>query len=205
MRILELASDWVCVDKPPGLLSVPGRGAEKADCLVARLAQLVGEVHTIHRLDMETSGIMVFARTREAQRELSKAFEERRTRKTYEALVAGKVASDRGEIDLPLIADWPNRPLQKVCHDTGKPSLTRWRMLGRESGATRLELVPVTGRSHQLRVHMLSMGHPILGDQLYGDAQSQAGAARLMLHARALSVGSGGTGPSLNASCKTPF
>lgn len=186
LRIFGASDDWVLVDKPPGLLSVPGRGEDKADCLEARLARQFGAVYTVHRLDMETSGVMVFARTRSAQSALSGAFRERRVEKAYEALVHGDVEGDCGEVDLPLIKDWPNRPRQKVCVETGKPSLTLWEVIARHAGHTRMRLSPITGRSHQLRVHTLALGHPILGDSLYAPPEACAGAPRLMLHACAL-------------------
>ena len=169
--------------KPAGLLSVPGRGPDKADCLQSRLAERFGEVLTVHRLDMETSGLIAFARTPEAQAELSRAFRERAVEKRYVAHVAGVPAERSGEIDLPLITDWPNRPRQTVDHETGKPSLTRWRVLETADKAARLELEPITGRSHQLRVHLAAIGHPILGDSLYAPAPVQATSPRMCLHA----------------------
>lgn len=169
--------------KPAGLLSVPGRGPDKADCLQARLAERFGDVLTVHRLDMETSGLIVFARTAKAQAELSRAFRERSVEKRYVAVVDGVPAEAEGEIDLPLITDWPNRPRQKVDHETGKPSLTRWRMLEAGKGRARLELEPVTGRSHQLRVHLAAIGHPILGDGLYAPDAVRAASPRMCLHA----------------------
>ncbi|MEM6946510.1 MAG: RluA family pseudouridine synthase [Pseudomonadota bacterium] len=186
--MVEVAPDWCVLDKPPGLLSVPGRGPEKADCLMARAEALIGSVFAVHRLDMETSGLIVAARTRQAVARLNAAFSERRAHKTYEALVWGEVAGDSGEIDLPLIADWPNRPRQKVCPVEGKPSRTSWRVLARMAGCTRLRLHPITGRSHQLRVHLEALGHPILGDALYGAAASRGAAPRLCLHACALDL-----------------
>ncbi|MEM1106031.1 MAG: RluA family pseudouridine synthase [Pseudomonadota bacterium] len=186
--MVEVAPDWCVLDKPPGLLSVPGRGPEKADCLMTRAEALIGSVFAVHRLDMETSGLIVAARTRQAVARLNAAFSERRAHKTYEALVWGEVAGDSGEIDLPLIADWPNRPRQKVCPVEGKPSRTSWRVLARMAGCTRLRLHPITGRSHQLRVHLEALGHPILGDALYGAAASRGAAPRLCLHACALDL-----------------
>ena len=169
--------------KPAGLLSVPGRGPDKADCLQARLAERFGEVLAVHRLDMETSGLIVFARTPEAQAELSRSFRERSVEKRYVAVVDGVPAETDGEIDLPLITDWPNRPRQKVDHEIGKPSLTRWRVLEAEEQGARLELEPVTGRSHQLRVHLAAIGHPILGDSLYAPEPVRATRPRMCLHA----------------------
>ena len=178
----------IVVSKPAGLLAVPGRGADKQDCLVARLQQEFPDVLSVHRLDMATSGLIVFACGVEMQRQLSRLFHERLIEKCYVAVVAGKLESASGEIDLPLIRDWPNRPKQKVDASLGKPSLTRYRLLGYDphADASRVELEPVTGRTHQLRVHMAAIGHPILGDTLYGgDACGRA--ERLLLHASTLS------------------
>ncbi len=170
------------VNKPAGLLSVPGRGEDKQDCLSARIQQLFPDALVVHRLDMATSGLMVFARGEAMQRELSQMFREREVTKRYVALVAGVLEHEVGEIDLPLIVDWPNRPKSKVDHESGKPSLTRYRLLGIEDGDSRVELEPITGRTHQLRLHLASIGHPIIGDTLY-DGRS---AERLMLHATRL-------------------
>ncbi|MEM9740377.1 MAG: RluA family pseudouridine synthase [Pseudomonadota bacterium] len=205
IRILAVERDWVLVEKPAGLLSVPGRGPEKTDCLVTRLAQPFGEVFTVHRLDMETSGVMVFARNARCQAALSKAFQERRIAKTYEAIVDGMLAGESGSVDLPLTADWPNRPCQKVCRETGKPSLTHWRLMERGDGWTRVELTPHTGRSHQLRVHMMSIGHAILGDSLYAPPAALRASKRLLLHARALSVFYADGAALFDRNCATPF
>ena len=190
--ILHADAHLLIAVKPAGLLSVPGRGADKQDCLIARLQAAYPDALTVHRLDMATSGVMAFGRGIEAQRALSAAFAERRVAKSYVAVVAGHVAEAAGEVDLPLICDWPNRPLQKVDHERGKRALTRWRVLARGivggGGVTRVELEPVTGRSHQLRVHMAQMGHPILGDPFYAPPAVRAMSARLLLHARALTV-----------------
>ncbi|MES2101554.1 MAG: pseudouridine synthase [Pseudomonadota bacterium] len=174
--------------KPSGLLSVPGRGAHGQDCLAARVQTGFADALVVHRLDMSTSGLMLFARGAAAQRVLSAAFAARAVHKRYVAVVHGRVAAAQGEIDLPLLADWPNRPKQKVDRDAGKPSLTRWRVLACDAArdATRLELEPVTGRAHQLRVHLLAIGHPILGDALYAPPQVLAQADRLLLHASSL-------------------
>lgn len=175
---------YLIVEKPAGLLSVPGRLEGNKDCLISRLQGLYADALTVHRLDQVTSGLMVYARGKEMQIALSKQFEQRQVSKRYEALVQGLVEGESGEIDLPLICDWPNRPKQMVSFELGKPSLTRWRVLARDVVAqtTRLELEPVTGRSHQLRLHLASIGHPIVGDVMY-DAQP---ALRVCLHARRL-------------------
>lgn len=186
--ILFADEHMAVAEKPSGLLSVPGRGADKQDCLVARVQAKFSDALTVHRLDMATSGLIVLGRGAEAQRRLSIAFSERRIEKRYVAIVAGTVAADEGEVDLPLIADWPNRPKQMIDHDIGKPSLTRYRVIAREDGRTRVELEPVTGRSHQLRVHMMALGHPILGDVFYAPPETAALSDRLLLHAERLSV-----------------
>lgn len=170
-------------NKPAGLLAVPGRGADKQDCLSARLQQEFHDILIVHRLDMATSGLMVFARGIEMQRRLSQMFREREVEKRYVAVVAGNLELEDGEVNLPIAADWPNRPLRKVDAELGKPSLTRYRVLEFNTDTTRVELEPVTGRTHQLRVHMAAIGHPILGDALYGDETS---APRLLLHAFSL-------------------
>lgn len=185
LDVIHQDADLLVLNKPSGLLSVPGKGAELADCLEARVHTVNPGALIVHRLDRDTSGVFIMAMNATAQRHLGLQFERRHLSKTYQAIVAGHVAADDGEIDLPLIADWPNRPRQKVCHETGKPALTRWRVISRSNRSTRLELAPHTGRSHQLRVHLKEIGHPILGDPLYGDASA---APRLMLHAHTLTV-----------------
>jgi len=204
------------VDKPSGLLAVPGRGADKQDCLAARVQARYPDALIVHRLDMATSGLMVMARGSAAQRALSKAFAAREVTKRYIALVAGRleapaegwgVPEDWRTIDLPIIVDRPNRPLRIVDHTSGKPSLTRWRVLGHdETGLnTRVELEPVTGRSHQLRVHLRELGHPILGDALYAPPAVQALSGRLLLHARSLRFAHPLTGEALAFECPVPF
>jgi tRNA pseudouridine32 synthase / 23S rRNA pseudouridine746 synthase len=178
------ADEWLlCVNKAPGLLTTPGRGAQLQDCLITRLQKRYPEALVVHRLDEATSGLVLFARSLEVQRALSRAFETRAVEKTYIAVVHGLVDGDEGEINLPIGPDWPRRPLQKVDHQHGKPALTHWRVVARDEKAntTRLELKPQTGRTHQLRVHMQALGHAIVGDALYGDLQNPT--SRLMLHA----------------------
>jgi tRNA pseudouridine32 synthase/23S rRNA pseudouridine746 synthase len=178
----------IVVVKPAGLLSVPGRGEHLQDCVASRVQAMFDDALVVHRLDMATSGLMLFARGAGAQRALSIAFAAREVHKRYVAVVDGLIERDCGAIDLPLMADWPNRPKQKADREHGKPSLTRYRVLARDAAArtTRVELEPVTGRAHQLRVHLLSLGHPILGDALYAPPEVQARADRLLLHASAL-------------------
>jgi tRNA pseudouridine32 synthase/23S rRNA pseudouridine746 synthase len=165
---------------------------------------LHADAKLVHRLDQATSGLMVFGRGLMAQRFLSRAFAERLVAKRYTAIVAGHVVADEGTIDLPLAADWPNRPRQQVDRERGKASLTRWRVLSRDAalGTSRLELEPLTGRSHQLRVHLLSLGHAIVGDALYAPAWP---APRLMLHATALTIAHPIDGRALNFSSTAPF
>jgi len=198
------------VDKPGGLLAVPGRGADKQDCLAARVQPRYPGALIVHRLDMATSGLMVMARGPAAQRELSKAFAAREVQKRYIAVVAGRLeapAEAWGVIDLPIMVDWPNRPLRVVDRQTGKPSLTRWRVLGNdETGLnTRVELEPVTGRSHQLRVHLRELGHPILGDALYAPPEVQALSGCLLLHAWSLRFVHPLTGEALAFESAAPF
>jgi tRNA pseudouridine32 synthase/23S rRNA pseudouridine746 synthase len=198
------------VDKPSGLLAVPGRGADKQDCLSARVQARYPDALIVHRLDMATSGLMVLARGAAAQRVLSKAFAAREVNKRYIAVVAGRLdapAEAWGVIDLPIIADWPNRPLRMIDHQAGKPSVTRWRVREHDEIAltTRVELEPVTGRSHQLRLHLRELGHPILGDTLYAPPAIQAMAGRLMLHATSLGFAHPETGASLAFECPVPF
>ena len=183
----------VVADKPAGLLCVPGKGPDKADCLATRVATHWPDALVVHRLDMATSGLVVFGRGAALQRGLSIAFAERRVDKQYLALVAGLPAQDSGLIDLPLAADWPQRPRQQVDHALGKASQTRWQVLARDepAGCSRLLLTPLTGRTHQLRVHLAAIGHPILGDKLYAPAHAADASPRLMLHASALSVADG--------------
>jgi tRNA pseudouridine32 synthase/23S rRNA pseudouridine746 synthase len=191
------ADDHLLVfDKPAGLLAVPGRGPENQDCLSARAQAAYPDALIVHRLDMATSGLIVMARGIEAQRRLSMSFERRRVHKRYTAVVAGELHNPSAgngwnSIDLPLILDWLARPRSKVDHAIGKPSLTRWRVALEASpilGTTRLELEPVTGRSHQLRVHLQAIGHPIVGDPLYASEAQEALSARLLLHAQAIEI-----------------
>lgn len=186
LRLVHADAALLILDKPSGLLSVPAKPPGPSDCLEARVRAAFPEALLVHRLDGDTSGLMVFARTRLAQRHLGWQFERRQVEKTYVARVQGRVAAEAGRIDLPLICDWPNRPLQMVCHMRGKPAVTEWRVLAREAEATRLELTPLTGRSHQLRVHLKALGHPILGDRFYAPPEAIAAAPRLQLHAARL-------------------
>ncbi len=197
---------WAAVDKPAGLPSVPGRKPELADCAWSRVQQRFPDALVVHRLDMATSGLLLFARGIDMQRALSHAFAAREVRKTYVALVHGHVADDEGTIDLPLAADWPRRPRQVVDHEHGKPSLTRWRVKERpgEAPRTLLELEPLTGRTHQLRVHLAAIGHPIVGDALYGPADSRDAVHRMRLHALSIELSHPITGQPMTLRTKGP-
>jgi len=196
----------VVVDKPPGLLSVPGRGEDKQDCVITRLQRDFPEAMIAHRLDMSTSGLLVVARGEAMQKAMYKLFRERAVEKHYLATVAGLIEADSGEIDLPLICDWPNRPRQMVSHELGKPSLTRFRVIERCAAEqlTHIELEPVTGRSHQLRVHLAALGHPILGDELYAGAAAIR-SPRLLLHAAKIAFVHPQSGKSVNFFSPAPF
>ena len=195
-------ADLLVLQKPAGLLCVPGRGPDKQDCLSARAQQHWPGALIVHRLDQATSGLVLMARHIDAQRRLSHAFAERQVHKRYQAVVRGLLAAQEGtwnEINLPIAADWERRPLRIIDQTHGKPSLTRWRLLGHHpaNGTSRIELEPVTGRTHQLRVHMAAIGHPILGDALYAPAEVQALAPRLLLHASHLAFAHPSTGEPL--------
>ncbi|MBT9527224.1 MAG: RNA pseudouridine synthase [Rhizobacter sp.] len=204
-ELIYLDDTLIVVEKPAGLPSVPGRAEGLQDCMASRVQAIASDALVVHRLDMATSGLLVFARGKAAQRQLSQAFAQREVGKTYVAVVAGQVAQDIGEIDLPLITDWPNRPRQKVDFDTGKPSLTRYRVLSRSQHDTRVALEPLTGRSHQLRVHLLALGHPIVGDALYAPPEVLARSTRLLLHAQSLSLAHPASGATLQFDSLAPF
>ena len=186
--IQHLDAHLVVALKPAGLPSVPGRAPGLQDCLWQRVRAEVEDALVVHRLDMATSGLLLFARGAAMQRALSGLFAQRQVEKGYEAVVGGLLEADTGTIDLPLAADWSNRPRQRVDHARGKPSSTRWSVLARDAarGTTRLALEPLTGRTHQLRVHLAALGHPLLGDTLYAPAPIAAAAPRLLLHATRL-------------------
>jgi tRNA pseudouridine32 synthase / 23S rRNA pseudouridine746 synthase len=191
LTVVQEDAHLLVLDKPAGLLCVPGRGEDKQDCLSARATARWPDALVVHRLDMGTSGLVLMARSPAVQRTLGDAFAAQQVWKRYEAVVDGVLGESPhwSVIDAPLMADWPRRPLQKV-DPAGKPSLTRWRVLETlpSQGASRLLLEPRTGRSHQLRVHLASIGHTILGDALYGDEDQQRRAPRLMLHASVLQL-----------------
>lgn len=213
MRIVSSSPRWIVIDKPAGLPAVPGRAPGLQDCAASRVQAQWADALVVHRLDMATSGLMVFARGAAAQRALAAAFERRAVDKRYVALVAGHVDARPGaewaEIDLPLAPDWPARPRQKVDLASGKPSRTRWQVSGHEveggTPFTRLDLQPLTGRTHQLRVHLAAIGHSILGDALYAPAEALPRSERLMLHACALAFADPLTREALAFSSPAPF
>jgi tRNA pseudouridine32 synthase / 23S rRNA pseudouridine746 synthase len=204
-------------NKPSGLLSVPGKGPEKADCLRTRVQRVYPEALTVHRLDMSTSGILLMARSAALHRTLSIAFQDREVHKRYIAVVDGQIRDNNPShggdsstwrlIDLPIATDWINRPLQKIDPIEGKPSQTHYKIVSYDAATdtTRLELAPITGRTHQLRVHLQSLGHPILGDHLYASPETMAKSARLMLHASQLTFTHPVTGDALDLHCNAPF
>ncbi len=202
--VLHEDAQLLVLDKPAGLLSVPGKGAHLADCLISRAQAAFPDALLVHRLDRDTSGVMVFAMTPAAQRHLGLQFEKRQVKKTYVARVWGQLEPKDGTVDAPLIVDWPNRPRQKIDWDTGKPAVTDWKVQRHEDHATRVRLFPQTGRSHQLRVHMLSLGHPILGDPFYATGEA-LDAPRLMLHATELRLRHPEGGRGMRFVSKPPF
>ena len=203
LDVIHEDAELLLVNKPTGLLSVPGRGEHLADCLLSRVQAAFPTALLVHRLDRDTSGVMVFALTPSAQRHLGLQFERRHTKKTYAALVHGEVADKEGVVDLPLIVDWPNRPLQHVNFETGKPALTEWRRGAVKGGTTRMRLYPKTGRSHQLRVHMKEIGHPIVGDPFYSEGWEAY--PRMMLHAESLKLRHPDGGRHMEFKAKMPF
>ncbi len=203
LRILHDDHEVVVVDKPAGLLSVPGKGPELADCLIERVRRVFPTVLLVHRLDRDTSGVIAFALTPLAQRHLGWQFEGRKVRKAYVARLWGELVEPEGVVDLPLRVDWPNRPKQVVAPD-GKPAVTRWRRLRARDGETRVRLHPETGRSHQLRVHMAALGHPILGDPFYAEGPARD-FPRLMLHSERLEVRHPDGGRPLKVTSPAPF
>ncbi|HHL2558443.1 TPA: bifunctional tRNA pseudouridine(32) synthase/23S rRNA pseudouridine(746) synthase RluA [Yersinia enterocolitica] len=206
LLILYQDQHIMVVNKPSGLLSVPGRAPENKDSIMTRIQAEFPTAESVHRLDMATSGVIVVALTKAAERELKRQFREREPKKSYVARVWGHLEQDEGLIDLPLICDWPNRPKQKVCYETGKSSQTQYQVLSRDAdGSTRVKLSPITGRSHQLRVHMLALGHPILGDGFYAHPEAKAMASRLQLHAQELCITHPEFGTVMHFKCEPEF
>ncbi len=205
IRVLHADAALLVVSKPCGLLSVPGRGEDKQDCLIARLLADYPDARIVHRLDRDTSGLLVLGRNADSHRELSRQFQDREVDKRYIALALGHLAEDAGEIDLPLRYDPPTKPRHVVDPVGGQPSLTRWRVLARLPGCTRVELEPFTGRSHQLRVHLQALGHPLLGDALYAPPEAAPEGSRLCLHAERLSFTHPVNGARLTFRDPAPF
>ena len=205
LDILYIDEDVLVVNKPSGLLSVPGKELKHWDSLELRVKAQYANSLLVHRLDMDTSGVIIFALNKSSQRSLNLQFEQRVVKKIYEARVFGNINKNNGSIDLPLKVDWPNRPLQKVDIKEGKDALTHWHVLKRERNATRVRLMPESGRTHQLRVHMMSIGHAILGDRFYGNAIEINLAKDLQLHAKKLMVNHPKSGKSLELISKVPF
>jgi len=202
MNLLHIDDDIIIINKQSGLLSVPGRYIK--DSAVSRLAERYGDILVIHRLDQDTSGILVFARNKAALTGVQQQFEKQTTRKVYEAVVLGRVKGNMGCINMPIIVDWPNRPLQMISHTDGRYALTRWNKMAEEHGNTRIELHPKTGRSHQLRLHMQQIGHPIVGDTLYAGAGAEL-EPRLKLHARELDFRHPVSGELFEIVCQPDF
>jgi len=213
LDIIYQDDDIVVLNKASGILSVPGRLPEHQDCLQNRVQRVLPSATIVHRLDMATSGLIIMALNKPAHVAISRQFEQRKTQKSYLARVFGLVEQAEGSVNLPLICDWPNRPKQKVDHENGKQSLTHYRVLTQNEAvntvnndnSTLLELTPVTGRSHQLRVHMLALGHPILGDRLYAHSQALAMSNRLQLHAFKLSLFHPKTEQAISFTASCPF
>ena len=214
--LLYVDDSLLVLNKPAGLLSVPGRGEDKQDCLSARVQSRFADALIVHRLDMATSGLMLMARGPAVQRQLNEAFASRAVHKRYIAVVDGHLPAPLntmdgwGDIDLPIAVDWPRRPLRVIDPVLGKPSQTRWRVLAHSNEPdgtprSRLDLEPVTGRSHQLRIHLQAIGHAILGDALYGCARTQAQSDRLLLHAHTLTLAHPLDGRELALTCPAPF
>jgi tRNA pseudouridine32 synthase/23S rRNA pseudouridine746 synthase len=210
LEIVYKDDDIVVLNKASGILSVPGRLPEHQDCLQNRVQRILPNATIVHRLDMATSGLMVMALNKSAHVIISRQFEQRKTEKIYLARVFGKLELKIGSINLPLICDWPNRPKQKVDHENGKKSLTHYKVLNQndevgDETSSLIELTPITGRSHQLRVHMLALGHPILGDKLYAHERALGMSERLQLHALTLSLFHPATNEAITFSAPCPF
>jgi len=205
LHVVYRDNDLVVLNKNSGLLTVPGRLPEHQDCLQNRVTRVLPSATIVHRLDMATSGIIIMALNKPAHVAISQQFEKRKTQKRYIARVYGHIAEKEGSVDQPLICDWPNRPKQKIDHENGKASLTHYKVISYGENSTLVELTPITGRSHQLRVHMLSIGHPILGDRLYAHDDALQMGTRLNLHAQMLSIFHPVTNEQLSFTAECPF
>jgi tRNA pseudouridine32 synthase / 23S rRNA pseudouridine746 synthase len=205
LSVIHEDPDFVVLDKPSGLLSVPGKHISLSDCLEARARTRWPTIGMIHRLDKDTSGVMVLALNKRAHGRIGSQFENRLTEKSYVARVWGQLDGDSGRIDLPIATDWERKPRQRIDHEHGRPAQTEWTVLKREARATRVRLVPLTGRTHQLRVHMLALGHPVLGDAFYAEGEALTMADRLQLHAEELRFAHPETGEDLRFVSPCPF
>lgn len=205
LSVIYRDDEIVVLDKPSGLLSVPGKPDAHGDCLQERARKFYRGAMTVHRLDKDTSGVVVMGMTRKAHADISMQFETRQTTKTYIARVWGEIKGDQGDINLPIGSDQSNRPKQMIDHAQGRAAQTHWQVIERNEGTTRLRLTPTSGRSHQLRVHLLSLGHPILGDVFYAHAGALAAANRLQLHAETLTFTHPGNGQICTFSAPCPF
>lgn len=205
IAILYEDDDLLLVRKPDLLLTIPGRHPLNKDCMITRLQQQYPTASIVHRLDLDTSGIMVVPRNKATHAHISRQFQERKVEKSYVAIVYGLVELDEGEIDLPIAPDWENRPKQVICSKRGKQALTRYEIVSRDGDRSRLILRPVTGRSHQLRIHLRELGHPILGCDMYAHKKAFNMATRLMLHASSLGFEHPGTGEWLSRDCPADF
>lgn len=205
LDIVYQDNDIVIINKGSGLLSVPGRLPEHQDCLQNRVCRVLPTATIVHRLDMATSGIMLMALNKNAHVNISRQFEKRQTQKRYIARVYGVLEQSEGEVNLPLICDWPNRPKQKVDREKGKPAKTQYQLIQQNEESALVALTPITGRSHQLRVHMLSLGHPILGDRLYAHDKALTVADRLQLHAEQLTITHPVTDEPMIFNARCPF
>ena len=205
IRLIYEDTDLLLIDKPHHLLSVPGRHPLNHDSLIRRLQPRYPDVQAVHRLDLDTSGLMVVPKRRESLSELARQFQRRQIEKEYTAIVWGEVAEDRGSIELPIATDWPNRPKQIICEERGKHALTHFEVLIRGNNRSLIKLKPVTGRSHQLRIHMQSLGHPIIGCDMYAHPEALEASDRLLLHATRLKLCAPSTGNWLSAFSPIPF
>lgn len=205
ITVLYQDDDLLLVRKPHLLLTIPGRHPLNKDCLITRLQQHHPSASIVHRLDLDTSGIMVIPLNKATHAHISRQFQERQVEKTYYAIVFGVVEQNRGEIDLPIAPDWSRRPMQKICHERGKQALTRFEVVQRKEDRSRLLLKPVTGRSHQLRIHMRELGHPILGCDMYAHEKALGMSSRLLLHATTLAFTHPTSGEWLSGECPPDF
>jgi tRNA pseudouridine32 synthase / 23S rRNA pseudouridine746 synthase len=205
INIVHEEADFVIVDKPSGLLSVPGKDPALADSLQRRAEAHWPTAGMIHRLDKDTSGVMVLALNKRAHAKIAMQFEKRTAQKSYVARVWGQLEGEQGLVDLPIAVDWENKPRQRIDFDRGREARTEWKVLAREPTATRVKLHPLTGRTHQLRLHMMTLGHPVLGDQFYATGDAFAAADRLQLHAEELSFLHPTTGEPVNFVIPAPF